>query len=97
MATIQLLTDYAGERTGERRIWPGVYLDSDPVLCGLAEYLVANGYATWIDGTPVPVALTTTATDNLTGIAVEPTSDTHEVQDEIEHNGRKLQRRKPKA
>lgn len=110
MAAIQLLHDFAGRLTGEKRIFPGVYDADDPTIMGLAEYLVQNGHAVWVDAPPAPVVLPDTATDSMveftTATALiddEPEAEEplpveeFEVQDEIEFDGRKIQRRKPKS
>lgn len=53
MANIQLLRNYGGRRTNEARIPPGVYYENDPLLCGLADYLVENGHAVFTNE-PLP-------------------------------------------
>lgn len=45
MAKIRVLRNYGGRLTNEARILPGVYNSDDERLFGLAEYLVAEGYA----------------------------------------------------
>jgi hypothetical protein len=100
MASIQLLHDFAGRLTREQRIWPGVYDADDPTIFGLADYLVANGHAVWVDAPPAPVVLPSFAADNMvefgtqTAILDEQPVESFEVVDEIEHQGRKVQRRK---
>lgn len=99
MASIQLLKDYAGRRTNEQRVWPGFYDEEDPTIMGLAAYLVETGHAVWVDTPPSPVVLPDTAVDSMVefNTAVVSTSDEPEIQDEIEFDGRKIQRRKPKG
>ena len=48
MARIELLHDYAGYNTRERRIQPGIYEADDPALFGLAVYLCEHGHAVWL-------------------------------------------------
>jgi len=50
MATINVLHNYGGRLTGEKRIEPGIYQDHDDALFGLAAYLVVNGHAVMVDG-----------------------------------------------
>jgi hypothetical protein len=45
---VRVLHDYGGTPTRERRIQPGVYLVDDPALFGIADYLVANGHAVYV-------------------------------------------------
>lgn len=108
MASIQLLRDYAGSRTNENRIWPGFYDEDDPGIYGLAAYLVETGHAVWVDAPPAPVVLPDAAVDSMVEFGTEasviadetdepPPAEDFEVLDEIEHNGRKIQRRKPKG
>lgn len=49
MATILVLHDYSGRRTGERPIFAGLYDTTDQALYNLAEYLIVNGHARMID------------------------------------------------
>lgn len=42
---IEVLHNYGGRNTNERRIPPGVYEADDERLFGLADYLVENGHA----------------------------------------------------
>lgn len=42
---IEVLHNYGGKATNEKRIKPGVYDDDDEALFGLADYLVENGHA----------------------------------------------------
>lgn len=42
---INVLHNYGGWNTQERRILPGVYDSEDAALFGLAQYLVDNGHA----------------------------------------------------
>lgn len=54
---IQLLRSYRGHLTNEQLIQPGTYDDNDPLLMGLADYLIQNGHATIIDdGLPLVVS-----------------------------------------
>jgi hypothetical protein len=50
---IRLRYGYRGKYTQERFIPAGEYQRDNPVLCGLAEYLVENGHAVWVDVAPV--------------------------------------------
>lgn len=62
MSNIRLLRDYAGRRTNEQRILPGVYAADDPALFGQAEYLVENGHAVFTDEPPVKSVVMDTVT-----------------------------------
>lgn len=42
---IRVVRTYNGYRTGENAVEPGVYAADDPLLFGIAEYLLAEGYA----------------------------------------------------
>lgn len=53
---IRLLDGYRGKFTREQFIPAGEYRRDDPVLCGLAEYLVETGHAVWV-GVAQPVAV----------------------------------------
>ena len=53
---IRLLYGYRGKFTREQFIPAGEYRRDDPVLCGLAEYLVETGHAVWV-GVAQPVAV----------------------------------------
>lgn len=49
---IQLTSNYRGRPTNEKIIPPGVYAENDSRLFGLADYLVQNGHATVVQGSP---------------------------------------------
>ena len=51
---IQVLHNYGGRLTQERRILPGVYEENDPRIFGLAHYLVQNGHAIAISAPLMP-------------------------------------------
>jgi hypothetical protein len=59
--TIEVLTNYGGKNTRERRILPGVYEDGDERLFGLSQYLVTHGFARVI-GEKAPEIGSTVAT-----------------------------------
>jgi hypothetical protein len=46
---IEVLINFGGRLTNERRILPGVYEIGDSRLFGLENYLVDNGFAHWVD------------------------------------------------
>ena len=46
---IEVLTNFGGRLTKERRIVPGVYADNDPRLFGLAAYLIEHKFAVRLD------------------------------------------------
>lgn len=48
---IRVLHTYRGRKTKEQVIEPGVYVETDYRLFGLAEYLCDNGQAIWITTT----------------------------------------------
>ncbi len=50
---IELLHNYGGEPTNFKRILPGEYDVDDEEIMGLAEYLVKNGHAKYINGVTV--------------------------------------------
>lgn len=72
---INLLGNYGGQRTGEKRILPGEYDSEDPAIFGLADYLVENGHAVVIGELPPIVpdadALTLEEQDELKEELVE--------------------------
>lgn len=47
---IQVLMNYGGRLTEEKRIEPGVYDEGDPALFGLDDYLVKMGVAQVVGG-----------------------------------------------
>lgn len=49
---IEVKQTYRGRKTQERPIYPGVYFREDPVLCGLADFLIETGRAIEIKGGP---------------------------------------------
>lgn len=51
---IQVLHNYGGRLTQERRILPGVYEENDPRIFGLAHHLVQNGHAIAISAPLMP-------------------------------------------
>lgn len=56
MRMIHLHNSYAGRRTNEVRIAAGNYQDDDPILMGLAAYLVENGHARYLEpGEMLPI------------------------------------------
>lgn len=42
---IQVIRDFAGKLTHEKRIFPGFYESGDPRLLGVEDYLVQHGFA----------------------------------------------------
>ncbi len=68
---IQVLHNYGGRLTHERRILPGVYADDDPRIFGLAQYLVDNGHAIAL-GAPVMPAVTPPAAPQKPPAKLEP-------------------------
>lgn len=51
---IKVLINFGGTLTKERRILPGIYEDNNPVLFGVANYLLEHGFAVPVDdGIPV--------------------------------------------
>lgn len=46
---IRVLFGYRGRLTQEQFIPAGVYPEDDPILCGLADYLVSNGHAVYVE------------------------------------------------
>ena len=46
---IQVLHNYGGKLTKEQRILPAIYDATDERLFGLADYLVTNGHAIYVD------------------------------------------------
>lgn len=46
---IEVLENYGGQRTQERRVLPGVYDVDDPALFGVGEYLLEVGKAVVIE------------------------------------------------
>lgn len=47
---IQVLINFGGVETGEKRILPGIYHHNDPSLLGLSGYLVKGGWARVVSG-----------------------------------------------
>lgn len=45
MRIIRVLINFGGRITREQRIPPGEYVENDPRLLGVADYLLANGHA----------------------------------------------------
>jgi hypothetical protein len=45
---VQVTRCFCGVLTNERIIYPAVYFENDPLLMGLAEYLVEGQYAEWL-------------------------------------------------
>ncbi len=61
---IEVLENYGGQRTQERRVLPGVYNVDDPALFGVGEYLLEVGKAIVIEAdTPALPESTDTDTD----------------------------------
>jgi hypothetical protein len=54
MRKIELFRWYTGIRTQEQPIFPGIYNVNDKALYGLADYLVENGHARYLDD-PTPI------------------------------------------
>lgn len=78
---IQVIRDFAGRLTGERRIFPGEYALEDPALFGAGQYLLDNGFAVVI-GAPEPEPVP------------EPP---HEEDAPVEFKGRTVPTRKPRG
>lgn len=51
---IEVLKNFGGVLTNEKRILPGVYDSSDPRLFGVADYLVEHGHARVVEDS-IPV------------------------------------------
>jgi hypothetical protein len=50
---LQVLVTYTGRKTGEQRIYPGIYDEGDPNLFGLESYLAdEQRKAVWLDASP---------------------------------------------
>jgi hypothetical protein len=93
---IQVLRDYAGRLTNERRIQPGVYeLDADE-LFGVGQYLLDNGFAVAL-GEPVTdeeaaelpeaeVESFTVDSDNTDDTEPEADEPTDDDSDEVDYN-----------
>lgn len=47
---IKVLINFGGTITKERRILPGIYEDNNPVLFGVANYLLEHGFAVPVEG-----------------------------------------------
>jgi hypothetical protein len=52
MNTLRIVYDYRGRLTHDQLIAAGVYPSDDPMLHGLADYLVRKGVAVWVDAPP---------------------------------------------
>lgn len=78
---IRVTREFAGRITHEQRIYPGEYGLEDDVLFGVGQYLLDNGFAV-IPGDPEPVPQPAPAP---------------RVIDEIENDGRIIQRLAPES
>jgi len=55
---INVLINYGGTNTQERRIKPGLYAIDDPALYGVGAYLLTTGQAVVVEVDPPPVSPT---------------------------------------
>ena len=73
---VRLRYSYRGSPSRERVIPAGEYQRDDSVLCGLAEYLVENGHAVWVEipqfVPPATVVGTVVALEPAPEVVTEP-------------------------
>jgi e3 binding domain. len=72
---IQVLRDFAGKLTNERRIYPGVYFLDDEALYGVGQYLIDNGFALELEpptiDESIPALLPDTADKSIADLITE--------------------------